>query len=69
MYIILYFMMLQPNHLYMDDIDPESGDAMDAILNNAHMLGTYIAKVLTCCWINLLPAHASNVAFGDSFVI
>lgn len=33
--------------MYMDDLDPESGDAMDAILSNA-------ANMLGRCWTVLL---------------
>ena len=47
--------------MYMDDLDPESGDAMDAILSNAvGMLGTFLCwfvvfysshLILLCCGI------------------
>ena len=35
------------NTMYMDDLDPESGDAMDAILSNAvSMLGMSFLQLL-----------------------
>jgi hypothetical protein len=35
--------------MYMDDMDPESGDAMDAILSNAaNMLGKTFRLVSLC---------------------
>ena len=38
--------------MYMDDLDPESGDAMDAILSNAvGMLGTFL---LVCCFMYII---------------
>jgi hypothetical protein len=33
--------------MYMDEIDPESGDAMDALLSNAaQMLGTLVVSAV-----------------------
>lgn len=61
----------QSTTMYMDDLDPESGDAMDAILSNAvGMLGT---SLLLACWFDVcvydifgfsLIRICCDVAFG-----
>ncbi len=41
--------------MYMDDLDPESGDAMDAILSNAvGMLGTTLLFDLLCACVSMI---------------